>query len=301
MSRCQFVTSYKLPLLNLTDDIEGNWSANILSVFCGKLLISSDSAYLRQLLIISREGIHYKTLKFKNYNGPLFDATWTPDGNIILAFSSTGIIDKITESGKIIHRQEYTENSMYGLSVSNNIIYLATKLGVLQSLDDGYSWSKVFEAPDGATICRAIKVNANYSEYLWTVEVKEDISRKLIYHARVYSMDKISTSDKLTWKDIDSIAGKHIDFRFSSLSYDGNMKIFLSSFDDKTVHVLSVNEQCSCQILSSVQIKHNPLRLAVDDTRQLLYVGQDNGVVEVYNFICENKMRDTNTCYHNYS
>ena len=293
------MTSYKLQLLNLTDDIEGKWSANILSVFCGKLLISSDSAYLRRLLIISREGIHNNTVKFTNSSGPLFDATWTPDGNIILAFTSTGKIDKITESGQIIHSQYYKKSLIYSLSVSNKTIYLATQLGVLASLDNGYSWSIVFEAPDGAAIWKVIIVNANYREDLWTLETKKEDSDKNAYYARVYSMDKIS--GRSTWKDINSIAGKHINFRLSSLSYDGNTKIFLSSFDDKTVHALSVNEQCSCPILSPDQIKNNPSRLAVDNTHQLLYVGQDNGVVDVFNFTRESEMGDANACCHKYS
>ena len=66
---------------------------------------------------------------------------------------------------------------------------------------------------------------------------------------------------KLMWRgeiiNVSKTNGKHIDLSYSIiLSYDGNMNIFLSDSDNKAVHVLSVNGQYHCQLLSSHHIKN---------------------------------------------
>ena len=119
------------------------------------------------------------------------------------------------------------------------------------------------------------------SDDFWTLEQSDNDN----CHLRVYSVDRRSPDDNVTWRDINvpTTDGKHINLsEYSSLSYDGNMNIFLSDYDNKAVHVLSVNGQYHCQLLSSHHFKNKPCRLAVDKQRQLLYVGQAKGVVGVF-------------------
>ena len=61
------------------------------------------------------------------------------------------------------------------------------------------------------------------------------------------------------------------------------MNSFLSDCEKKAVHVLSVNGQYHCQLLSSYNIESIHHKLAVDKERHLLYVGQLRSVVEVFN------------------
>ena len=100
----------------------------------------------------------------------------------------------------------------------------------------------------------------------------------------MYSVDRRRSDGNVTWRDISvpTTDRKHIDLLYSRLSYDGNMNIFLSECHNKAVHVLSVNGQYHCQLLSSHHFKKKPGRLAVDKERQLLYVGQARGFVGVF-------------------
>ena len=276
VSRCQSVTSSQL-LQNFTVDQLKNEYVNILSVFNDKLLVSCGN--LSQLFIYSREGRRPSTITINN-NYKLCDATWTPRGNIVYTTRNSNKVVVMSKFGKVIttHTQMISPQC---LSVSNDdIIYLADwETGVYQSTDDGVSWSLVFKSTDGWYCWQVIKVTTDHSDDFWTLEQSDNYS----YHLGVYSVDRRRSDVNVTWRDINvsTTDGKHINLSCSSLSYDGNMNIFLSDCDDKAVHVLSVNGQYHCQLLSSHHIKNNPFRLAVDKERQLLYVGQDEDVVGV--------------------
>ena len=246
-------------------------------MFNDKLLASIDG--LSQLFIYSREGRHLSTIR-TNDNDTLRDATWTPRGNIVYMTRRNKVV-VMSEFGKIIttHTQ-MTDSRRFSVS-NDNIIYLAdSKTGVYQSTDDGVSWSLVFKSTDGWHCRQVIKVTTDHSDDFWTLE-KSDSEN---YHLRVYSVDRRRSDGNLTWRDINvtTTDGKNIDLSYSNLSYDGNMNIFLRDYHNTAVHVLSVNGQYHCQLLSSHQIKNNPYRLAVDKQRQLLYVGHDEGVVGVF-------------------
>ena len=73
----------------------------------------------------------------------------------------------------------------------------------------------------------------------------------------------------------------------STLSYDGKSNVFLSDYHNKAVYVFSTNFEYQCQIQLSYQIKHKPKKLAVDKEQLLLYVGQENGAVGVFQMIYE--------------
>ena len=247
-------------------------------MFNDKLLVSSADLY--QLFIYSREGRHLSTIT-TNDKDMLFDATWTPRGNIVCTTGYSNKVVVMSESGKVITTHKKMTSPRYLGVSSDNIIYLADyTTGVYQSTDDGVSWSHVFKSTDGWHCWRVIKVTTDHSDDFWTQEYSDNDS----YHLRVYSVDRRRSDDSVTWRDITVITtdGEHINLPYSSLSYDGNMNIFLSDRYNKAVHVLSVNGQYHYQLLSSHHIKNRPFRLAVDKEHQLLYVGQNDGVVGVF-------------------
>ena len=272
------MTSSQL-LQNFTIDQLKNMYINKLSVFNDKLLVSC--GYLSQLFIYSREGRRLSTIT-TNDNEKVCDATWTPRGNIVYATCKSNKVVVMSESGKVIttHTQMTSPRC---LSVSNDdIIFLAdSQTGVYQSTDDGVSWSLVFKSTDGWHCLQVIKVTNDHSDDFWTLEYSNNKN----WHLRVYSVDRSRSDSNVTWRDISVLTtdGKHINLSgYSSLSYDGNMNIFLSEYDNKAVHALSVNGQYHCQLLSSHHFKNNPCRLAVDKKRQQLYVGQVESVVGVF-------------------
>ena len=272
------MTSSQL-LQNFTvDQLKSLYTVDILSVFNDKLLVSRVN--LSQLFIYSREGRHLSTITTNN-NDNLWDATWTPRGNIVYTTYSNKVV-VMSESGKVIttHTQ-MTDPRCLSVS-SDDIIYLADyRTGVYQSTDDGVSWSLVFKSTAGWHCYQMIKVTTDHSDDFWTLEQSDNNN----HHLRVYSVDRRRSDGNVTWRDINvpTTDGKHINLTYnSSLSYDGNMNIFLNDWDNKDVHVLSVNGQYHCQLLSSHHIKNNPCRLAVDKERQLLYVGQMWSVVGVF-------------------
>ena len=211
----------------------------------------------------------------------LWDATWTPRGNIVYTTYRSNKVVVMSESGKVITTHTQMTDPRY-ISVScDDIIYLADyKTGVYQSTDDGVSWSLVFKSTDGWHCEQVIKVTTDLSDDFWTLEKSNNNK----YHLRVYSVDRRRSDGYVTWRGINvrTTDGKHINLSDSRLSYDGNMNIFLSDYHNKAVHVLLVNGQYHCQLLSSHHIKNEPFRLAVDKERQLLYVGQKFGVVGVF-------------------
>ena len=251
---------------------------SILSVFNDKLLVSDDSLF--QLFIYSREGRHLSTITTNN-NDKLKDATWTPRGNIVYTTCNSNKVVVMSESGKVITTHTQMTEPQY-LSVSNDdIIYLTdSNSGVYQSTDDGVSWSFVFKSTGGWHCWQVIKVTTDPSDDFWTLKY----SNKNNWHLCVYSTDRRRSDGYVTRRDINvtTTDGKHINLSGSRLSYDGNMYIFLSGCYNNAVHVLSVNGQYHCQLLSSHHIKNEPCRLAVDKERQLLYVGQNFGVVGVF-------------------
>ena len=271
------MTSSQL-LQHFTVDELKEWRVDILSVFNDKLLVSR--GYLSQLFIYSREGRPLSTITTNN-NDELFDATWTPRGNIVYKKYCSNKVVVMSESGKVIttHTQ-MTEPKCFSVS-NDNIIYLADcKTGVHQSTDDGVSWSFVFKSTDRWHCYQVVKVTIDHSDDFWTLEFRDNNN----YHLRVYSVDRKRSDGNVTWRDINvpTTDGKRIDLSNSSLSYDGNMNIFLSDYDNKAVHVFTVNGQYHCQLLSSHHMKNKPFRQAVDKEHQLLYVGQAGGVVEVF-------------------
>ena len=248
---------------------------NIVSVFNENLLLSHDSS--SKLFIYSREGRHLSTIT-TNDNEMLYDATWTPRGNIVCTTYDKRVVI-MSESGKFIATHTQIRDPKYLSVADDDAVYLADwETGVYHSANDGISWSLIFRSPDGWHCKQVIKVTSDHSNDFWTLERKNSFN----YHLRVYSIDSRRSDGNVTWKDISTQNGEIITFSFSSLSSDGNMNIFLSNYNEKTVYVLPVKGIYHFQLLSSHHFNKKPCRLAVDKENQLLFVGQSGGVVSEF-------------------
>ena len=275
------MTSSQL-LLNFTVDQLKGEGVVVLSVFKDKLLVCSVNR--SQLFIYSCEG--RDRLSTIIINDTLLDATWTPLGNIVYTtYNSKKVVKVESGSGKCITTHTKMKKPRY-FSVSNDgIIYLADEdTGVYQSTNDGVNWSLVFKSALGQHCWQAIKVTTDDCDDFWTREGKDKNS-----YLRVYTVDKKRSEGGATFQNanVPTTDGKYIDLsgNNSCLSHDGDMNIFLSDYKNKAVHVLSVNRQYHCQLLSSLDINNSPSRLAVDRERQLLYVGQYGGLVGIFKLI----------------
>ena len=245
---------------------------SVLSIFNEKLLISSIVFF--RLFIYSREGRYLSSIATQG--NKLCDATWTPRGNIIYTITASNRVMVTLDSG--IEILEFFANEVLQfLSVSNDdIIYLTGgNAGVYQSTDDGFSWSLVLKGVDYQHFSQVNKVTTDHSDDFWTLKYNS------LY---MYSKDRRHSGDMVTsrYVNVFKTNDKNMNFSLSSLSYDGNTNFFLSDLRDKAIHVLSVTGQYRCQLMSSHRITSTPLKLAVDRERQLLYVGQKNGVVAVF-------------------
>ncbi len=90
------MTSSQL-LFNFTVDQFLNLEVNIVSVFNNNLLLGHD--YFSKLFIYSREGRHLSTIA-TNDNDKLFDASWTPSGNIVCTTYDNRVV-VMSESDKV--------------------------------------------------------------------------------------------------------------------------------------------------------------------------------------------------------
>ena len=251
---------------------------NILSVFNGRLLVSE---YGRsQLFIYSCEGCYISAFATQE-NDELCDATWTPRGNIVYTTDSKQVV-VISDSGEVISTYTHKRVPCY-LSVPNDgIIYLTDKeTGVYQSVDEGVTWSRVFKPTDGWHSEQMVNITTEHNDEFWTLETNDNCSA----HLQVYSKDRRRSHSKVASRNINVTitGGKKIYLSSNScLSYDGYMNIMVSDIDKKAVHVFSVHDQYLCQLLTSHHFNDEPLRLAIDKERQLLYVGQYGGQVGVF-------------------
>ena len=261
----------------LTDE-----SVFILSVFHDKLLISGEM--FSKLFIYSHDGLHISNVQTNNSH-ELTGATWTARGNIAYTAYSNEVV-VMSESSTVITIYTQLKNPRY-ISVFSDILYIVDMNTVVyQSKDEGVSWNLVFQINDDWIYWQRIKVTTNFSDDFWTLRYNNNEN---YYYQRLYSVPKNIPHNFMTWTDIsftitnsELISFPRKDYRSSC--YDNNMNIFLSYYDKKAVHMFSINGQYYCQLLSSYNITYKPRTLAVDNERQLLYVGQDMNVVEVFQF-----------------
>ena len=247
-------------------------------MFKDKLIITN--TWFANLLIYSCEGRYLSTITIDRDDTP-WDAVWTFDGNIVLTTWVSNKVVLMSESGKVITTNTQMTRPLY-LSVSNDyIIYIADlRTGVYQSTDNGVSWGLIFKSTDEWWCVQVIDVTINNVKDLWILEGNNFTNE---HRLSVYSVSGKHTNGNEARRNINvpKINGKLIELSRSVLSYDGNMNIFLNDYDNKAVHILSVNDQYRCQLHSLHHLKYNPRRSTVDKERQLLYVVQESSVTVV--------------------
>ena len=257
---------------------------NILSVLNDKLMVSSgDFGGLNQLFIISLEGRHLSTINTSADNTAyLKDATWTPRGNILYTISKSYYVTLMSGTGEVISYSKMQDP--HCLSVSNNdTIYLADyTYAIYQSTNEGRNWTIVFDSQvtDPPWVCyRVIKITTNHTDNYWTV------GRSSVGNAgvRIFSVDRTSYENSVTWIDINATRANGLKFHFNGrtiLSHDGNRNIFLADEVYPAVHVFSANGQ----YLKQLQLLdyEPPYGLGVDYKRRLIYVGLKSGSVGVF-------------------
>ena len=259
---------------------------DILSVFNNKLLVGSEG--YSQLFIYSHEGRYLSTITINDNDqlstsniDSVCDATWTPHGSIVYTTKNNKLV-VISASGEVSTPQTQIKCPQKLHVSSDGIIYLTDTdwtigLNVYQSTDDGVSWSLVFKIAGRMQFYKELfKVATDHVDEFWILKRRIDspVFREQI-NSFVYCMNKRRSDGTFTRRNI------KVD-EYVNLFYDGNMNIFLSDWSNEVVYVLSANGQYHCQLLSSRQIKNFPCKLVVDKERQLLYIGESKGVVEVF-------------------
>ena len=295
-ARSQVVTSSQL-LFNFTFSRK---NLNILSVLNNKILVGF-AGDITHLLVIT-ESLDRSFIQINEDERPL-DAIWTPHGNIACAtINNADLSVKVvvmSESGKVIVTHNEMKNAGH-FSVSNDEkIYFADSLtGVYMSTDDGINWSIILKPPAEYSILQAIKVTSHNTDDYWLLSQEIGFEGQAFLHIVnrthtdgvsernliQFAEGKIRSESNVTWKNINvaTTDGTKIELLNSMLVSDGNMNIFLNEFENQTIHVLLANGQYHCQLLSTLDTDEQMKRIALNRKRQLLYVGQTNGIVKVY-------------------
>ena len=281
MIQPQFVTSSQFLRDFTVDQLEGR-HITILSVLNDMLLVGFRG--LSQLLIINCEGHYVSTIRI-NYcdHCHLYDATWTPRGKIVYTTYNKEIAVMSASDKEVFTSQTMSDPRRFSVS-NDDVIYLADwEDGVFQSTDNGFNWNLVFKPPDGRHCLQVIKVFNDDSEDFWALESENNNS-----YLRIYSLNKRHSDDNImAWRNVDvhTSDGNCIDISAnSSLSYDGNMSVFINDCDNSTIHIFSVKGHHHNVLLSSDQMKNCTYKLAVDTNYQRLYLGQCGSTVRVFQF-----------------
>ena len=238
----------------------------------------------KMLYIYSHEGLYISAINIKeDSSDSLLDAKLTPLGNIIYITQQSKKVVVMSVSGIVNTTHSRMPKPRY-LSVSNDAnMYLADEeTGVYWSTNDGISWSIVFKPTDEWHCLQVMKVSTDHNDDFWTL-----VTNKTNYYRRVYSLERGRVDGNVTWKNINVAIKDCIDISLTQqgLFHDGNMNFFITDPKSKAIHVWSAIGRHQCELLSSQHIRRLPTTLAVDKERQLLYVGQTQGVVQVFKLI----------------
>ena len=286
--------TYEVIFLNFTSYLakDSCSSITIISVLNDAVMIG---CYLQShLYIFSQHDQHFANF---TVTGSLIDAMWTPRGHILYTTidknKGTGLVSrKVTSAGNMndtsaIAIQTSSNQSIPSFfSVFNNkYIYLADPLsGIYQSNDDGNSWFSIINATGEWQFLHVIRVGGNGENYwIWELNSATHIQR-----LRMYSLDANNINA------IKDIGVKEVVIQFTyditlnevpgrMQSYDGIEHIFVSNYQNKTVHVYSINGLYHCQLLSPDDINdYHPTTVMIDPQRQQLYVVLRDLFVKVF-------------------
>ena len=259
-------------------------SVKLVSVYKNKVLINLVSR--QSLLIYFSDGRFVSELTSTN---PIHHASWTPKGNIAYTSLPSESVTVTSEDGKTISNSRMT--SPMFLSISNDVIYVAAiGTGVHQSIDEGTSWKFVFKSSNGWSCFHAIRViNKNGIDDFWSLESKPPGYAE--FQLIMYRVPNANFTGRIASPRRNYLVEVGNELltlsSSSSLSFDGEMCLFIIDNVNKTILALPLNGRSPYQLISSNDIKYNPCSLAVDTKRHELYVGQQNKLVSVFNLTYE--------------
>ncbi len=188
---------------------------------------------------------------------------------------------------------------------TRDVIYLADwDWGVFQSDDGGLNWRPLFALPKEANACQVVRVPADRGGVYWIVEYHHehwqlreyqpsgnagDINRS--WHCDVVLSVSKATNGRKTQKTNNSsklangrrLNGKKsaaaVDLLNSSITYDGDVSLFVASPNDHSVHVFNTDGAYERKLLSPDEGIVTPCSLAIDKYRRQLCVGQKGEVL----------------------
>jgi phosphoribosyl-AMP cyclohydrolase len=267
----------------------------VLSVSSKGLLLVGQQWDERQLHVYSADCSYVTSIELPT-NIYVRDAVWTLRGNIIYNEVTSGNVVTMTRSGDVIR---LTAGFVFsGLSVSTDgVIYAIHKQkDVYQSADEGLTWRRMFIVSESGTCDQVIKVSADSNTDVLWASIRSGTRRLL-----VYTVDNRRADGDRVISQRDVALPTHVSMDASSkLVYDGHTSIFATDNLNLAVHVWSVSGQYDRQLLSSEQlISHRTSRItshitthhidciAVDVQRHLMYVGHEQGRVDVFELTYE--------------
>jgi hypothetical protein len=254
-------------------------------------------------------------------NGYLLDLAWTRNGSVVFTaaffatFANVPLFSEVVTmslNGSVIAR---TVNELdkaipfpltfQGLSLSTDgAIYMTvanesrqsdirTQHYVYESLDDGETWSVVFEIPaDYHNWMSATKVSTDPQHIVfWTraADYNSENYKPENYSVRVYTVSKPRNANfdntNVTWHDINATSVIQNEKALIKLVYDGQSNVFTSNSRD--VYAWSASDESELLLLDSSvdNTLNNPMgSVSVDRQRNVLYAGRYNGsVISVFN------------------
>lgn len=123
------------------------------------------------------------------------------------------------------------------------------------------------------------------SDVFWALESHDGAYRLREYTLHDNGDDVIRhPASRITSQEINisPSPGVHIDLHYAHLAYDGATCIFISDFNNSTVHLFSPSGDHVRQLLTSRDGLDGPRSLAVDKGQRLLCVGQRKGEVKIF-------------------
>jgi hypothetical protein len=242
-----------------------------------------------QLYIYSTNGSYLASINLPN--GLLFNAVWTPRGNIVSTMhkqdQSADYVVVMTPSGDVINQTWIQDKDARHFSVfANDTIYLAGLDNVYESADDGVTWNPVFQSYNAYGFLQAIRIPAFSQTTLsfWTVEEYENI------HCRIHAFTETRRSHVNGSSARNEVALSYQALADkicvgSSLMLVGESFVLMTDYNNTDVHVWSEDGQYVGQLLSS---QYSPASLAMSSQQGgVLFVGQKHAVVSVYALIYE--------------
>ena len=274
---------------------------NILSVYqenplygCFNTLMYYDREKDEDILVTDEKGNRFKQqdlqqygkIHFFKHDREIYDAIWTPSGNILMTVVNDGNILKITaSSGKSEVQALMTNPGYLSLSDNNDVIYLVdNETDIYQTSDEGKSWRRLtVQITDGNKCIKFMKVSTEQSNDYWTLELVSKPSEKY-YVLRQYVTNKREAGEIITAKDFQQYPSLGLNgtvsfdtFRYNNSAYF----LFLSDYNTKKLNVYFINGQYQ-QLFSSAALSNHPLKLTVDRNKRRLFVALSNSTINKY-------------------